>query len=107
MPHPRTMNPEHLVGLPVLDVEGATVGTIESVCLDGDTGAPEWAAVTTGMVGGHATLVPLAVAFTAQDGVCVPYSTELERRLGHANDRYLRLYTNPPEDIAAGWAEDL
>lgn len=32
---------------------------------------------------------------------------ELERRLGHANDRYLRLYTNPPEDIAAGWAEDL
>ena len=30
---------------------------------------------------------------------------ELERRLGHANDRYLRLYTNPPEDIAAGWAE--
>ncbi|MGW3473033.1 tyrosine-type recombinase/integrase [Saccharopolyspora sp. NPDC000995] len=32
---------------------------------------------------------------------------ELERRLGHANDRYLKLYTNPPEDIAAGWAEDL
>ncbi|WP_084958392.1 hypothetical protein [Thermoactinospora rubra] len=26
---------------------------------------------------------------------------ELERRLGHANDRYLRLYTNPPDDIAA------
>jgi hypothetical protein len=22
---------------------------------------------------------------------------ELERRLGHANDRYLRLYTNPPD----------
>ena len=32
---------------------------------------------------------------------------ELERRLGHANDRYLRLYTNPPEDIAAGYIEDL
>jgi hypothetical protein len=29
------------------------------------------------------------------------------RRLGHANDRYLRLYTNPPEDITAGWAEHL
>ncbi len=26
---------------------------------------------------------------------------ELERRLGHANDRYLRLYTNPPDDIIA------
>ncbi|MEV4170644.1 tyrosine-type recombinase/integrase [Nonomuraea sp. NPDC049709] len=32
---------------------------------------------------------------------------ELERRLGHANDRYLRLYTNPPDDIAAGYIEDL
>lgn len=32
---------------------------------------------------------------------------ELERRLGHANDRYLRLYTNLPEDVAASWAENL
>jgi integrase len=32
---------------------------------------------------------------------------ELERRLGHANDRYLRLYTNPPDDIAAGYVEEL
>ncbi len=32
---------------------------------------------------------------------------ELERRLGHANDRYLRLYTSPPSDIAAGFIEDL
>jgi integrase len=31
---------------------------------------------------------------------------ELERRLGHANDRYLRVYTNPPGDIAAGYVED-
>ncbi|MFC4062625.1 tyrosine-type recombinase/integrase [Planomonospora corallina] len=32
---------------------------------------------------------------------------ELERRLGHANDRYLKLYTNPPDDIAAAYVEDL
>ncbi|WP_248812370.1 tyrosine-type recombinase/integrase [Frankia sp. AgPm24] len=32
---------------------------------------------------------------------------ELERRLGHANDRYLRLYTNPPNDVAASWVENL
>ena len=32
---------------------------------------------------------------------------ELERRLGHANDRYLRLYTNPPDDIAASYIEDI
>jgi integrase len=32
---------------------------------------------------------------------------ELERRLGHANERYLRLYTNPPEAEAARLVEDL
>ncbi|MFI6317114.1 tyrosine-type recombinase/integrase [Nonomuraea sp. NPDC050556] len=32
---------------------------------------------------------------------------ELERRLGHANERYLKLYTNPPEEIAASYVEDL
>ncbi len=53
--------------------------------LDVDTGAPEWAAVTTGMVGGHAILVPLAVASTAQDEVSVPYSTDLITRAPHHN----------------------
>ncbi|WP_433237406.1 site-specific integrase [Streptosporangium sp. CA-135522] len=32
---------------------------------------------------------------------------ELERRLGHSSDRYLKLYTNPPDDIAAAYVEDL
>ncbi|MER6008376.1 hypothetical protein ABT120_58290 [Nonomuraea angiospora] len=32
---------------------------------------------------------------------------ELERRLGHANERYLKLHTNPPEEITAGYVEDL
>ncbi|GAA3515414.1 tyrosine recombinase XerC [Streptosporangium album] len=31
---------------------------------------------------------------------------ELERRLGHSSDRYLRIYTNPPDDIAAAYVED-
>jgi integrase len=32
---------------------------------------------------------------------------ELQRRLGHANERYLKLYTNPPEAEAAQLVEDL
>jgi hypothetical protein len=32
---------------------------------------------------------------------------ELERRLSHANGRYLKIFTNPPDDIAAGHIEDL
>lgn len=31
---------------------------------------------------------------------------ELERRLGHHSQRYLQRYTNPPEDVAAGYIED-
>ena len=34
-----------------------------------------------------------------------PY--ELQRRLGHASQRYIDRYTNPPEDIAAGYIERL
>jgi integrase len=30
---------------------------------------------------------------------------ELERRLGHRSQRYLQRYTNPPEEIAAGYVE--
>ncbi|HUR08988.1 MAG TPA: tyrosine-type recombinase/integrase [Nonomuraea sp.] len=33
-------------------------------------------------------------------------AAELERRLGHGNGRYLKVYTNPPGDIAAGYIED-
>ena len=32
---------------------------------------------------------------------------ELERRLGHQSQRYIHRYTNPPEDIAAGYVENL
>jgi hypothetical protein len=32
---------------------------------------------------------------------------ELERRLGHRSQRYIARYTNPPEHLAAGFAEDL
>jgi integrase len=32
---------------------------------------------------------------------------ELQRRLGHQSRRYIDRYTNPPEEIAAGYVEDL
>jgi integrase len=31
---------------------------------------------------------------------------ELERRLGHRSQRYIQRYTNPPEDVAAGYIEE-
>ncbi|MBH8608751.1 tyrosine-type recombinase/integrase [Thermoactinomyces sp. CICC 10521] len=41
----------------------------------------------------------------ARQGRNVRY--ELERRLGHRSDQYLALYTNPPEEEAAGFVEKL
>ncbi|WP_332317183.1 tyrosine-type recombinase/integrase [Verrucosispora sp. WMMA2121] len=32
---------------------------------------------------------------------------ELERRLGHQSQRHISRYTNPPEDIAAGYIEQM
>ncbi len=32
---------------------------------------------------------------------------ELERRLGHRSQRYIARYTNPPEEVAAGYVEDM
>ncbi len=32
---------------------------------------------------------------------------ELERRLGHRSQRYIARYTNPPEEVAAGYVEAL
>lgn len=32
-----------------------------------------------------------------------PY--ELERRLGHRSQKYIQRYTNPPEEVAAGYVE--
>lgn len=34
-------------------------------------------------------------------------SYELERRLGHRSERYIKVYTNPPEDVAASYIEEL
>ena len=31
---------------------------------------------------------------------------ELERRLGHRSQRYIQRYTNPPEQVAAGYIEE-
>ena len=30
---------------------------------------------------------------------------ELQRRLGHRSERYIQVYTNPPEEVAAGYVE--
>jgi membrane protein len=56
-------------GRPLLDRDGARIGTIEEVFLVQETGKPEWALVKRGLIGSRATLVPLAGATPGAEGI--------------------------------------
>jgi uncharacterized protein (TIGR02271 family) len=53
--------------------DGEKLGTIEEIYLDTDTQQPEWAVVTTGLLGTKQTFVPIGDASTSGDGMTVPY----------------------------------
>ncbi len=68
---------EELFGRLALDRNGDVLGTIEGVYLDASTREPEWAALRTGRE--ETTIVPLAGAVVAEDGVRLPLDEELVR----------------------------
>jgi hypothetical protein len=55
-------------GKKLLDPDGETIGTIEGVFLDRQTGEPAWAAVKTGLFGLKHTVVPIRDAQPTDDG---------------------------------------
>lgn len=52
-------DPGTLNGAPVQCSDGEKLGKVDSVYYDNDTNKPEWAAVKSGIFGGHVSLVPL------------------------------------------------
>ena len=83
MSAPRTMNPDSLTGLNVIDSEGSKVGKVEMIFLDVETNKPEWAAVKTGMFAGKSTLVPLVNADASGDELSVPYTKDTIKAAPH------------------------
>ena len=83
MTQPRTMNPDSLQDLQVIDSEGSKVGKVDTIFLDVETNRPEWAAVKTGMFGGKTTLVPLVNASTTGDELRVPYTKDAIKSAPH------------------------
>jgi uncharacterized protein (TIGR02271 family) len=83
MTQPRTMNPDTLQDLQVIDSDGSKVGKIDTIFLDVETNKPEWAAVKTGMFGGKTTLVPLVNADATGDELRVPYSKDAIKSAPH------------------------
>jgi uncharacterized protein (TIGR02271 family) len=63
-------------GREVVSSDGDKIGTLEDIYLDTESGAPEWAAVTTGFFGTKQTFVPLAQAEPQGGRVTVPYSKD-------------------------------
>ena len=55
------------------DADGDKIGSVEEIYLDSDTGAPEWALVTTGMLGTKGTFVPLRDASEQSGTLRVPF----------------------------------
>ncbi|MGE5635474.1 MAG: PRC-barrel domain-containing protein [Nocardioidaceae bacterium] len=56
-------------GRTVIGADGSKIGTIDELYTDSDTGAPEWATVSTGLFGTKMSFIPLQGA--APDGESV------------------------------------
>jgi uncharacterized protein (TIGR02271 family) len=60
-------------GETLYDSDGDKIGTVEEIYLDTDSGAPEWALVSTGLFGGKSTFVPVSDATETDGELRVPF----------------------------------
>jgi uncharacterized protein (TIGR02271 family) len=66
-------DPNTLTGAPVRGSDGEKLGKIDAIYYDDATDTPAWAAVKSGLFGGHITLVPLTQASWDGDTLTVPF----------------------------------
>ncbi len=78
-----TFDPTTMTGAQVVGPDGEKLGKIADVYLDNHTSKPEWAAVKSGLFGGHVSMVPLAHAEFEGDSLTVPYSKEQIKNAPH------------------------
>ncbi|HLS78808.1 MAG TPA: PRC-barrel domain-containing protein [Nocardia sp.] len=78
---------DSLIGSTVLDANGETIGAVEEIYLDGESGSPTWVAVATDMDEGNA-LVPLSGAQhrLERESLRVQVSKERVRTCPHRDD---------------------
>ncbi|MEV7195973.1 PRC-barrel domain-containing protein [Streptomyces sp. NPDC093510] len=71
------IDPRNLIGRKAFDRNGTKIGTIDEVYLDDATGAPEWAAIRTGLFSRDA-FVPLEPSELVEDGTLhIPFDRAL------------------------------
>src|SRR5687767_4576209 len=71
------IDPGQVMGRRLTGRGGEKLGTVEQVFLDDQTGVPEFAAVSTGLLGSRQSFVPLAEARISGDDVSVPYDKDM------------------------------
>ncbi len=92
-------DPDRLDGATVYGPGGDKLGKIDAVYEDNDTGRPEWAAVKTGIFGGHVSLVPLSAAEQNAEGhLTVPFDKEAVKSAPH-HDPDAALSTQDEKDL--------
>jgi len=92
-------DPDTLEGRTVHGAGGEKLGKVEAVYLDQETGRPEWAAVKTGLFGGHVSLVPLSAADQSAGGdLTVPFDKEQIKSAPH-NDPDAELSPQDEKDL--------
>ena len=63
-------------GMPVVDVDGEPIGTVEEIFLDVETQQPEWIGIGTGFFGTKRVLVPVKGAEFERERVVLPYAKD-------------------------------
>jgi sporulation protein YlmC with PRC-barrel domain len=87
---------DQLRGVELYSQDGESVGTVDEIFLDRDTGAPEWAGIKKrGLIGTKWTPIPLAGVTLEGNEIRTPYSTA---QIDNAPQVAGREITDPEED---------
>jgi len=76
-------DPNTMTGAPVTGGDGEKLGKVEAIYFDNETDKPEWAAVKSGLFGGHVSLVPLVQGTWNGDTLTVPFSKDALKSAPH------------------------
>jgi uncharacterized protein (TIGR02271 family) len=76
-------DPGTMTGAPVHGRDGAKLGNVDAIYYDNDTDKPEWAAVKSGLFGGHVSLVPLQQGNWDGSVLTVPFDKEALQQAPH------------------------
>jgi hypothetical protein len=68
---------DRYLGRKLISVEGEAIGSIESLFYNRIDEVPEWFVVSSGFLGRQHYVVPIAGSEVGEDGVHVPYTSEV------------------------------